>query len=38
MSVEENEKFEMANICWIGDGLIENADNTVRDQMKRCTL
>ena len=31
MSVEDNEKFEMANICWICDGLIENTDNKARD-------
>ena len=30
-SAEENEKFEMTNICWICDKLIENADNKVRD-------
>ena len=31
MSAEENKKFEMANICWICGGLIENTDNKVRD-------
>ena len=31
MTAEENEKFEMANICWICGGLIENCDNKVRD-------
>ena len=31
MSAEENEKFEMTNICWICDKLIENTDNKVRD-------
>ena len=31
MSAEENEKFEMANICWICGRLIENNDNKVRD-------
>ena len=31
MSAEKNEKFEMTNICWICDGLIENTDNKVRD-------
>ena len=31
MSVEENERFEMTNICWICGGLIENTDNKVRD-------
>ena len=30
MSAEENEKFEMANICWICGRLIENYDNKVR--------
>ena len=29
MSAEENEKFEMTNICWIWDKLIENTDNKV---------
>ena len=31
MTAEENEKFEMANICWICGGLIKNCDNKVRD-------
>ena len=31
MSAEENERFEMTNICWICGGLIENTDNKVRD-------
>ena len=31
MSAEENERFEMANICWICDKLIENTDNKLRD-------
>ena len=31
MSAKENELFEMTNICWICDGLIENTDNKVRD-------
>ena len=31
MSAVKNEKFEMTNICWICDGLIENTDNKVRD-------
>ena len=31
MSAEENEKFELTNICWICDRLIENTDNKVRD-------
>ena len=31
MSAEENERFEIANICWICDGLIENTDNKVRN-------
>ena len=31
ISDEENERFEMANICWICDGLIENTYNNVRD-------
>ena len=31
MSAEENERFELTNICWICDRLIENTDNKVRD-------
>ena len=31
MSAEENEKFEMTNICWICGKLIDNGDNKVRD-------
>ena len=31
MSVEENERFELTNICWICSKLIENIDNKVRD-------
>ena len=31
MTAEENERFEMANICWICDKLIENTDNKVKD-------
>ena len=31
MSSEENERFDMTNICWICDKLIENTDNKVRD-------
>ena len=31
MSAEENELFEMTNICWICGGLIKNTDNKVRD-------
>ena len=31
MSAEENERFERANICWICNGLIKNADNKVTD-------
>ena len=31
MSAEENERFKMANVCWICDKLIENTDNKVRD-------
>ena len=31
MSAEENETFEMTNICWICDKLIESKDNKVRD-------
>ena len=34
MSIEENEKFEMTNICWICYGLIENTDNKVRDHCR----
>ena len=31
MRAEENEQFEVANICWICGRLIENYDNKVRD-------
>ena len=31
MSAEENERFELANICWIGGKLIEISDNKVKD-------
>ena len=31
MSAEENERFELTNICWICDRLIENTDNKVSD-------
>ena len=31
VSAGENEKFEMSNICWICDKLIENTDNKVGD-------
>ena len=31
MNAEENERFELTNICWICDKLIENTDNKVRD-------
>ena len=31
MSVEQSEKFERSNICWICGCLIENTDNKVRD-------
>ena len=31
MSAGENEGFEVTNICWVCDKLIENADNKVRD-------
>ena len=31
MSAEENERFELTNICWIYSKLIENSDNKVRD-------
>ena len=31
MSAEENERFELTNICWICSKLIENSDNKVRD-------
>ena len=31
MSAEENERFKMANICWIFGGFVENCDNKVRD-------
>ena len=30
MSAEENERFEMTNICWISSKLIENSDDKVR--------
>ena len=31
MSAEENERFELTNICWICNKLIENSDDKVRD-------
>ena len=31
MTAEENEKFEMTNICWICNKLIDICDNKVRD-------
>ena len=31
MSAEENERFELTNICWICSKLIENSDDKVRD-------
>ena len=31
MSPEENERFELTNICWICGKLIEVSDNKVRD-------
>ena len=31
MSAEENERFELTNICWICSKLIKNSDNKVRD-------
>ena len=31
MSAEENELFEMTNICWICGKLVEKTDNKVRD-------
>ena len=31
MSAEENEKFEMTNICWIYGRLIDYDDDKVRD-------
>ena len=34
MSVEENERFELTNICWICSKLIENTDNKVRDHCR----
>ena len=30
MSAEENERFELTNICWICSKLLENSDNKVR--------
>ena len=31
MSAEENERFELTNICWICSKLIKNSDDKVRD-------
>ena len=31
MSAEENERFEMSNICWISNKLFEIGDEKVRD-------
>ena len=31
MTAEENERFEMTNICWICNKLIDIGDNKVRD-------
>ena len=31
MSAEENERFELTNICWICDGLFEISNEKVRD-------
>ena len=31
MAAEENESFEMTNICWICSGLIDCDDNEVKD-------
>ena len=31
MTAEENEEFELANICWICGKLVENYDQKVRD-------
>ena len=31
MSGEENERFELTNICWNCSKLIENSDDKVRD-------
>ena len=31
MSAEENERFELTNICWICSKFIINSDNKVRD-------
>ena len=31
MTIDEEEKFERSNICWICDGLIENGDKNIRD-------
>ena len=31
MSAEENERFEMTNVCWICDKFIENTDKKIRD-------
>ena len=30
MSAKQSEIFELTNICWICDKLIENSDNKVR--------
>ena len=31
MTAEENEEFEMSNICWVCKKLIDLDDNKVRD-------
>ena len=31
LSAEENERFELTNICWICSKFIENSDDKVRD-------
>ena len=31
MNAEENERFELTNICWICSKLIENSDHKIRD-------
>ena len=31
MSAEDNERFDLINICWICSKLVENTDDKVRD-------
>ena len=32
MSAEEEERFQLSNICWIWDGLFVVGDEKVRDR------